>query len=244
MILFPAIDLKDGKCVRLYQGEFDKVTVFSDNPAAQAKSFQDMGFSWLHLVDLNGALEGRPVNESAVESILKAITMPIQLGGGIRDLATIDRWLSLGIRRVILGTVALNNPQLVKEAARLYPGRIVVGIDGRNGKVAVQGWAETSEISVIELARQFEDAGVAAIVYTDISRDGTLTGPDLGGTQKLAEGISIPVIVSGGMSQTDDISAVKAIEHVGIEGVIIGRALYDKRIDVPRALAIASGRKE
>ncbi|MBL0318984.1 MAG: 1-(5-phosphoribosyl)-5-[(5-phosphoribosylamino)methylideneamino]imidazole-4-carboxamide isomerase [Alphaproteobacteria bacterium] len=241
MIIFPAIDLKDGQCVRLFQGEFDKVTVFNHDPAAQAKSFEDMGFSYLHLVDLNGALEGKPVNESAVESIIKRISLPIQLGGGIRTIATIERWLTMGITRVILGTIALHNPDLVKEACRLFPGQIVVGIDGRGGKVAIQGWAETSEVTVIELAQKFEDAGVSAIVYTDISRDGTLTGPDLEGTKTLAKSISIPVIVSGGMSKTDDISAVKAMEHVGIEGVIIGRALYDKKIDVPRALQIANG---
>ncbi len=239
MILYPAIDLKDGQCVRLLRGEMDKATVFSNNPAAQARSFQDAGFTWLHIVDLNGAFAGKPVNHAAVESILKEITIPAQLGGGIRDMATIERWLAAGISRVILGTVALRDPALVKEACRLFSGRIAVGIDGKSGNVAVEGWAEDSHMQVVDLALQFEDAGVTAIIYTDINRDGLLTGPDLEGTRALAKQLSTPVIASGGMSSLEDIRRLKVLEAEGIHGAILGRALYDGRIDPKAALEIA-----
>ncbi len=242
MIIFPAIDLKDGACVRLQKGEMDKVTVFNDNPANQAQSFLNQGFSWLHIVDLNGAFEGKPVNIEAVKAILAAVgnKMSIQLGGGIRDIATIKLWLDAGVKRVILGTIALRNPALVIEACKLFPNQIVVGIDGKSGFVAVEGWAETSDISVIELAQKFESAGVSAIIYTDINRDGLMTGPDLSGTAKLAESVNIPVIASGGMSATSDITAVKALEGKGICGVIIGRAIYEGKIDIAKALEIAA----
>lgn len=239
MILFPAIDLKNGQCVRLYQGDFSKMTVFNNDPANQAKAFEAAGFEWLHMVDLDGALEGKPVNKQAVESVLKQTNIPVQLGGGIRSIQNISSWIELGVNRVILGTVALKNPDFVIEACREFPGRIVVGIDGRKGSVAVHGWSQTSDVTVTELARKFEGAGVSAIVYTDIGRDGTMTGPDLEGTRKLAESISIPVILSGGISNTEDIEKVKKIEKSGIQGIIIGRALYDNKIDIPRALEIS-----
>lgn len=242
MIIFPAIDLKDGACVRLKKGEMDQVTVFNDNPAEQAASFLQDGFNWLHIVDLNGAFAGKPVNESAVKAIIAAVgdKMSVQLGGGIRDIATIKMWLDAGISRVILGTIALRNPELVKEACKLFPNKIVVGIDGKGGMVAVEGWAETADISVIELAKKFESAGVAAIIYTDINRDGLMTGPDLSGTAKLAESVNIPVIASGGMSQTSDITAVKKLEDKGVAGVIVGRAIYEGKIDIKKALQIAA----
>lgn len=239
MIIFPAIDIKDGKCVRLIKGEMDQATIFNDSPKGQAAIFQSQGFKWIHIVDLNGAFEGKPVNRDAVEAIIESVEIPVQLGGGIRDLATIEYWLSIGIERVILGTVALRNPDFVQEACRRYPGKIVVGIDGRHGMVAVEGWAKTSEVSVIELAKKFEDAGVTAIVYTDIERDGILTGPDLKGTQTLAEATTIPIIASGGVSSNEDIEAVKALESYGVAGVITGRALYDGRIDIEQALKVA-----
>lgn len=239
MIIFPAIDLKDGACVRLEKGEMGKATVFSRDPAAQGLAFQQQGFEWIHIVDLNGAFEGKPVNIDAVKSILASVTIPLQLGGGIRDIATIKQWLEAGVARVILGTIALRNPQLVKDACRLYPGKIAVGIDGRGGKVAVEGWAETSEIGVIDLAKKFEDAGVSAIIYTDINRDGILQGPDLEGTKLLAESINTPVIASGGVSSADDIRQLKKIETSGIMGVIVGRAFYDGRITPEEALAAA-----
>lgn len=241
MILFPAIDLKDGNCVRLLKGDMAQATVFSDNPAAQAKSFQDAGFQWLHIVDLNGAFEGKPVNEDAVRSILAAITIPVQLGGGIRTIHTIRMWLEAGVTRVILGTIALRDPELVKEACKLFPGRIVVGIDGRDGMVAVEGWAETSTLSVKDLALKFEGAGVAAIIYTDINRDGLLTGPDFDGTQALAKGLKTPVIASGGMSTLTDVVRIKEMEDYGVEGVILGRSLYDGKIEAQAALDIAAG---
>ena len=240
MIIFPAIDLKDGKCVRLLQGEMDKATIFSLDPSAQAVQFQEQGFSWIHIVDLNGAFEGKPVNADAVQGILNSVSIPIQVGGGIRDMATIERWLEAGVRRVILGTVALRNPELVKEACRNFPGKIVVGIDARDGKVAVEGWAESSETTVEELSKQFENAGVSAIIYTDINRDGLLKGPDLEGTKALAESIHMPVIASGGMSCTQDVHKLKSIESTGVVGVIIGRALYDGRITPEEALNAAS----
>src|SRR5512138_1957179 len=238
MILFPAIDLKDGQAVRLLRGEMDSATVFNEDPAAQARAFAAAGFRWLHLVDLNGAFEGRPVNAPAVEAILAAVDIPAQLGGGIRDMATIERWLALGIRRVILGTVAVKNPALVREACRAFPGRVVLGIDARGGKVATEGWAEVSEITALDLARRFEDAGAAAIVYTDIDRDGALQGANVAATRALAEAISTPVIASGGVASLDDLAALLAIEASGIEGVISGRALYDGRIDPKAALAL------
>lgn len=232
MIIFPAIDLKDGKCVRLQKGDMDKVTIFNDNPAAQAKIFEEQGFSWVHIVDLNGAFAGKPVNIEPVKEILKSVKIPLQLGGGIRDIETAASWIESGIKRIIIGTAALKNPEFVKEACKKFPGKIAVGIDAKGGMVATEGWAETSSITVIELAKKFEDAGVAAIIYTDISRDGMLTGADVEGTKKLAEAISIPVIASGGISSNADIEAIRSIEKYGVEGVITGRALYDGRIDL------------
>jgi len=236
MILFPAIDLKDGRCVRLRQGDMNRATVFNDDPAAQAREFEQMGFQWLHLVDLNGAFEGRPVNSQAVNAILAAISLPVQLGGGIRDMATIEHWLQAGIRRVILGTVAVRDPQLVRAACRAFPGRIAVGIDAKDGKVAVEGWAEASELSAIELAKRFEDAGVAAIIYTDIERDGVLKGLNIPATLKLAEATSIPVIASGGLAGMADIERLLQPDCAILEGAISGRALYDGRLDAKQAL--------
>lgn len=238
MILFPAIDLKDGKCVRLKLGDMNAATVFNDDPADQAQTFERQGFKYLHIVDLNGAFAGKPVNAPAVEAILKAITMPAQLGGGIRDLATIETWLARGIRRVILGTVAVRDPALVREACRMFPGRIAVGIDAKGGKVAVEGWAETSELTAIDLAHRFEDAGVAAIVYTDIDRDGVLKGLNLPSTAELARATRIPVIASGGLASIDDVKALLTPEYRLLEGAITGRALYDGRIDPKEALAL------
>ncbi|WP_420345904.1 1-(5-phosphoribosyl)-5-[(5-phosphoribosylamino)methylideneamino]imidazole-4-carboxamide isomerase [Pelagibius sp.] len=238
MILFPAIDLKDGQAVRLLHGRMETATVFNEDPAAQAQAFAEQGFSWLHLVDLNGAFEGRPVNAGAVEAILGAVDLPAQLGGGIRDLATIERWLTLGLRRVILGTVAVKDPTLVREACRAFPGQIVLGIDARGGRVAVEGWAEVSEVTALDLARRFEDAGAAAIVYTDIDRDGALEGANVAATAELAAAISTPVIASGGVASLDDLAAILQVAHLGIEGVISGRALYDGRIDPASALAL------
>lgn len=238
VILFPAIDLKDGQCVRLKLGEMDDATVFNDDPAAQAREFEEQGFEWLHIVDLNGAFAGQPVNASAVEAIIAAINIPAQLGGGIRDLATIEMWLTKGVSRVILGTVAVRDPDLVREACRQFPGRIVVGIDAKGGKVAVEGWAETSELTVIDLARQFEDAGVAAIIYTDIDRDGVLKGLNLASTAQLSEATSIPVIASGGLASIEDIRALLKPDCAKIAGAISGRALYDGRLDPAEALAL------
>ncbi len=238
MILFPAIDLKDGKCVRLKLGEMDAATVFNDDPADQARTFEAQGFSYLHIVDLNGAFAGKPVNGAAVEAILKAIRMPAQLGGGIRDLATIESWLERGIRRVILGTIAVRDPALVREACKRFPGRIAVGIDAKGGKVAVEGWAETSELTAIELASRFEDAGVSAIIYTDIDRDGVLKGLNLPSTAELARSTKIPVIASGGLASIDDVKALITPEYRILEGAITGRALYDGRLDPAEALAV------
>lgn len=238
MILFPAIDLKDGTCVRLEQGEMDAATVFNDNPAAQARAFEDAGFRYLHMVDLNGAFEGKPVNGAAVDAILGAIKIPAQLGGGIRDLATIEAWLTKGLSRVILGTVAVRDPDLVRSACREFPGRVAVGIDARDGFVAIEGWAETSEIEAGELAARFEDAGVSAIIYTDISRDGILQGLNLEATTALASGTSIPVIASGGLASIDDIHRLVLPENAKLEGAIAGRALYDGRLDVDEALKL------
>ncbi len=238
MILFPAIDLKDGNCVRLIKGEMDKATVFNDSPADQARAFETQGFEYLHIVDLNGAFAGAPVNGAAVDEILAAIKMPAQLGGGIRDMATIEMWLEKGIKRVILGTVAVKNPDLVIEACKAYPGRIAVGIDAKDGFVAVEGWAEVSELSAIDLAKKFEDAGVAAIIYTDIARDGILAGLNLESTRALANAVSIPVIASGGLASIDDIHELKREENAMLEGAISGRALYDGRLDPAKALAV------
>lgn len=238
MILFPAIDLKDGQCVRLKLGEMSQATVFNDDPAAQARTFQDQGFQYLHIVDLNGAFAGKPANAPAVEAILKAIDIPAQLGGGIRDLATIETWLDKGIRRVILGTIAVRDPGLVREACARFPGHIAVGIDARGGKVAVEGWAETSELTAIDLARRFEDAGVAAIIYTDIDRDGVLKGLNLPSTAELARATQIPVIASGGLASMADIEALTRPEYRILEGAISGRALYDGRIDAAQALRV------
>ena len=238
MILFPAIDLKDGQCVRLKLGDMAQATVFSDDPAAQAKSFEDQGFEYLHVVDLNGAFAGESVNGAAVEAILKAVKFPVQLGGGIRTLAHVESWLDKGLARVILGTIAVRDPALVREAAKKFPGQVAVGIDARGGKVAVEGWAETSELDVIELARRFEGAGVAAIIYTDIDRDGVLAGINWPATLALAEAVSIPVIASGGLASMEDIRMMRRPEYRVLEGAISGRALYDGRIDSREALAL------
>ena len=236
MILFPAIDLKDGRCVRLKRGEMESATIFNDDPGAQACAFERAGFEWLHCVDLDGAFEGRSMNGDAIAAIRSAINLPIQLGGGIRDRKAIEAWLAAGITRLILGTAALRDPELVKHAARDYPGKIAVGIDARDGKVAVQGWAQASEIDVSELARRFEDAGVAAIIFTDIARDGMLGGVNVAATAALANSVRIPIIASGGVSGTSDIDALMAAPSRNILGVVIGRALYDGRIDSTEAL--------
>jgi phosphoribosylformimino-5-aminoimidazole carboxamide ribotide isomerase len=238
VILFPAIDLKNGQCVRLEQGDMARATVFNLDPSAQAKTFQDQGFEYLHVVDLDGAFAGKPMNAQAVEGMLKTVTMPVQLGGGIRDLATIEAWLSKGIRRVIIGTAAVRDPALVKEAAKKFPGRVAVGLDARDGKVAVEGWAETSTVTALEIAQRFEDAGVAAIIFTDIARDGLLKGLNLDATIALAEEISIPVIASGGFASIDDVKAMLEPRAKKLEGAISGRALYDGRIDPAEALAL------
>ena len=238
MILYPAIDLKDGACVRLIKGDMDQATVFNESPGNQAKRFVDAGAEWIHVVDLNGAFAGKPVNAGAVDAILKAAQVPIQLGGGIRDMATIDAWLTAGVARVILGTVAVKNPALVREAAKTFPGKVAVGIDARGGKVATEGWAEASELDVEDLARRFVDAGVAAIIHTDIDRDGVLGGPNVAASAALARAESIPVIVSGGVSSLDDLRAVKAVESSGLAGVISGRAIYDGRLDLAAGIAL------
>jgi phosphoribosylformimino-5-aminoimidazole carboxamide ribotide isomerase len=237
MILFPAIDLKDGQCVRLKLGEMSEATVFNDDPAAQARAFEDQGFEYLHIVDLNGAFAGKPVNGAAVEAILGSVRMPVQLGGGIRDLATVEAWLAKGVHRVILGTVAVRDPALVRAAAKAFPGQVAVGIDAKGGKVAVEGWAETSELTAADLARRFEDAGVAAIIYTDIERDGVLKGLNLPATAALADVTSIPVIASGGLASMADVEALLSPENAKLEGAITGRALYDGRLDPAAALA-------
>ena len=244
MILFPAIDLKDGQCVRLKLGDMEQVTVFNDDPAAQAVAFENAGFEWLHLVDLNGAFEGRPVNAGAVEAILDAVDIPAQLGGGIRDMRTIEGWLERGIRRVILGTVAVRDPDLVRRACRAFPGQVAIGIDARGGRVAVEGWAETSELTAIDLARRFEDAGAAAIIYTDIDRDGVLKGLNIPATLELARAVSIPVIASGGLASMDDIRRLLEPDCAILEGAISGRALYDGRIDWQEALALINSARE
>lgn len=241
MILFPAIDLKDGQCVRLKLGDMEQATVFSDSPPAQARSFEDQGFEYLHVVDLNGAFAGESVNGAAVESIVHAVKVPVQLGGGIRTLAHVESWLGKGLARVILGTVAVRDPALVREAARKFPGRVAVGIDARGGKVAVEGWAETSELRAAELAQRFEGAGVSAIIYTDIDRDGILAGINWEATLALARAVSIPVIASGGLASMDDIRMMTRPEMQVLEGAISGRALYDGRIDSREAIALLKG---
>ena len=242
LTLYPAIDLKDGKCVRLRRGDMDQATIYADDPGAQAKAWQAAGFSWLHVVDLNGAFAGKPVNAAAVRSILGQVTIPVQLGGGIRDIAGIERWLAAGVRRVILGSAAVKNPELVRQACRAFPGHIVVGIDARDGNVATEGWAETSSVRALDLARSLEDAGVAAIVYTDIGRDGMLSGLNLEQTVALGSSVATPVIASGGVGGPQDLADLRlAAAGTRIEGVIVGRALYDGRIDPASALALLSG---
>ena len=243
MILFPAIDLKEGLAVRLEQGDMARATVFHRDPAAQARAFEVQGFAYLHIVDLDGAFAGKPVNADAVDRILETIGIPVQLGGGVRDMATVDAWLGKGVDRVIIGTAAVRDPQFVKEAAKKYPGRVAVGLDARDGKVAVQGWAETSELSVLDIARRFEDAGVAAIIYTDIARDGLLQGLNLDATIALADAISIPVIASGGLGSIDDIKALLEPRAKKLEGAIAGRALYDGRLDPAAALKLIKDAK-
>ena len=238
MILFPAIDLKNGQCVRLEQGDMNRATVFSLDPAAQARAFAAQGFEYLHVVDLDGAFAGKPINAQAVEAMLAAVTMPVQLGGGIRDLTTVEAWLAKGIARVIIGTAAVRNPALVKDAAKAFPGRVAVGLDARDGKVAVEGWAEASEVTALEIAQRFEDAGVAAIIFTDIARDGLLKGLNLDATIALAESISIPVIASGGFASIEDVKALLAPRAKKLAGAIAGRALYDGRLDPAAALAL------
>ncbi len=241
MILFPAIDLKDGQCVRLIRGDMDAATVFNDDPAGQASTFEAQGFQYLHIVDLNGAFEGKPVNGAAVDAILHAVSIPVQLGGGIRDMATIEAWLKKGISRVILGTVAVTNPDLVREACKAFPGQIAVGIDARGGMVAIEGWSETSATTAMDLAMMFEFAGVSAIVYTDIERDGVLQGLNLEATAELARTISIPVIASGGLASIEDVKKLMQPEYALLAGAIAGRALYDGDLDVKQSLAILNG---
>ena len=238
MILFPAIDLKEGLAVRLEQGDMARATIFHRDPAAQARAFEMQGFEYLHIVDIDGAFAGRPVNASAVDRILETIAIPVQLGGGIRTTATVEAWLEKGVTRVIIGTAAVRDPPFVKRAARDYPGRIAVGLDARDGKVAVEGWAETSELSALDIARRFEDAGVAAIVYTDIARDGLLKGLNMEATIALAESVSIPVIASGGLASLDDIKAMLEPRAAKLAGAIAGRALYDGRLDAQEALKL------
>jgi phosphoribosylformimino-5-aminoimidazole carboxamide ribotide isomerase len=238
VILFPAIDLKEGLAVRLEQGDMTRATIFHRDPAAQARAFEVAGFEYLHIVDLDGAFAGKPVNAAAVERILETVGLPIQLGGGVRDMATIEAWLGKGVNRVIIGTAAVRNPELVRQAAKAFPGRVAVGLDARDGKVAVEGWAETSALTALAIARRFEDAGVAAIIYTDIARDGLLKGLNLDASIALAEAISIPVIASGGLASVDDIKALLEPRAKKLEGAIAGRALYDGRLDAQGALKL------
>lgn len=242
MILYPAIDLKEGVCVRLKQGDMEQATIFNRDPAAQAASFEAAGFEWLHVVDLDGAFAGKPVNAAAVERILETVHFPVQLGGGIRNMATVEGWLAKGINRVIIGTAAVRDPAFVKEAARAFPGKVAVGLDARDGMVAVEGWAETSTLSVLDIARRFEDAGVCAIIYTDIARDGLLKGLNLEATIALADAISIPVIASGGLASIEDVKAMLEPRAARLNGAITGRALYDGRLDAAEALALVRGR--
>ncbi len=241
MIIYPAIDLKDGQCVRLYKGDMNKATIYNEDPPSQALEWAKHGFSWIHVVDLDGAINGAPANARAVRNIIKTVDIPVQLGGGIRSIAQIEKWLAEGVSRVILGTVALRNPDLVIEACGLFPDQIVVGIDARHGNVAVEGWAETSDMAATELAMKFEDVGVSAIIYTDIDRDGTGQGVNIVSTIALAQKISIPVIASGGVGSTEDIKLVREAAEYGINGVIVGKALYDGRVNPEEALKVASG---
>jgi phosphoribosylformimino-5-aminoimidazole carboxamide ribotide isomerase len=238
MILFPAIDLKEGLAVRLEQGDMARATVFHRDPASQARAFETQGFEYLHIVDLDGAFAGKPVNAAAVDRILESVSIPVQLGGGVRDMATTEGWLGKGVTRVIIGTAAVRDPAFVRQAAKAFPGRVAVGLDARDGKVAVEGWAEASELSVLDIARRFEDAGVAAIIYTDITRDGMLKGLNLDATITLAEAISIPVIASGGLASIEDVKAMLAPRAKKLEGAIAGRALYDGRLDTAEALKL------
>jgi phosphoribosylformimino-5-aminoimidazole carboxamide ribotide isomerase len=236
MILFPAIDLKEGQCVRLKQGDMASATIFNNDPAAQAKAFEAQGFAYLHIVDLDGAFAGKPMNAGAVEAILSSVKIPVQLGGGIRDLATVEAWLAKGVTRVIIGTAAVRDPDLVRTAARKNPGRVAVGIDSRDGKVAVEGWASVSTLTAVELGKRFEDAGVAAIIYTDIARDGILKGLNIEATLTLADALSIPVIASGGLASLADVERLLEPDCARLEGAITGRALYDGRLDAAKAL--------
>jgi phosphoribosylformimino-5-aminoimidazole carboxamide ribotide isomerase len=238
MIFFPAIDLKAGQCVRLVHGDMNKATVFSDDPAAQAQTFADAGCTWLHMVDLDGAFAGKPANADAVTAVLQNVDIKVQLGGGIRDMKTIEGWLERGLERVILGTVAVRDPDLVRNACKAFPGRVALGIDARDGFVAVEGWAEATTLKTAELAKQFEDAGAAALIYTDIGRDGAMQGPNLEATLALADAVSIPVILSGGVSSMEDLIAIMAADHSKLEGVISGRAVYDGRIDPGAAVSL------
>lgn len=231
MIIFPAIDLKNGQCVRLFNGDMDQATIFNDNPVAQALEFENQGFKYLHVVDLDGAVSGNSINEASVKDILNNVKIPVQLGGGIRTMEAIEKWLNLGVARVILGTIAANNPDFVSEACKKFPGKIVVGIDAKHGMVATHGWVETSQMDALELAKKFENCGVAAVIYTDISRDGALAGVDIEVTKHLAESLKMPIIASGGVSSMRDVREVKDLEGLGVEGLIVGRALYDKMID-------------
>ncbi len=240
MILYPAIDLKDGKCVRLLRGNMDSATEFEHDPATQAKLFETQGFKWIHVVDLNGAIEGQGVNTEAVQAILDTVDIPVELGGGIRNMEHIEHWLDAGISRVIIGTQALREPEFVKEACRAFPGQVAVGIDAMKGKVAVEGWEKISDVSAVDLALKYEEAGVCAIIYTDINRDGMMQGPNIPETAALAEKISTPVILSGGISSIHDLLSIKAFAHSGIEGAIIGRAMYDGAIDPQQALSLVS----
>ena len=242
MILFPAIDLKDGLAVRLEQGDMARATVFNRDPASQAGEFESLGFRYLHLVDLDGAFAGKPVNSAAVDRILETVSIPVQLGGGIRDMATVEAWLEKGVTRVILGTAAVRDPDFVRAAAKAYPGRVAVGLDARDGQVAVEGWAETSDLPAVDIARRFEDAGVAALIYTDIARDGLIKGLNMDATIELAEAVSIPVIASGGLGSLADVEALVAPRAKKLAGAITGRALYDGRLDPGAALALVAGR--
>ncbi|MDE1930487.1 MAG: 1-(5-phosphoribosyl)-5-[(5-phosphoribosylamino)methylideneamino]imidazole-4-carboxamide isomerase [Alphaproteobacteria bacterium] len=238
MIVYPAIDLKDGRCVRLVRGEMKSATVFNDDPTAQARTFAAAGAAWIHVVDLDGAFAGKPKNAAAVEAIVKAAPVKVQLGGGIRDEATLEAWLGQGVARVVLGTAAVKNPNLVRAACRRWPGRVALGIDARGGTVAVEGWAETASVAALDLARRFEDAGAAAIIYTDIERDGALQGVNVEATAALARALKMPVIASGGVASLDDLAALRAHEKDGVAGAILGRALYDGRVDLKSALAL------
>ncbi len=241
MIFYPAIDLKNGQCVRLLRGEMDSATVFNDNPASQARAFADAGCAWLHVVDLNGAFEGQPANADAVGAILDAVDMKVQLGGGIRHMKTVEAWMDRGLSRVILGTAAVRDPEFVREACRAFPGRVAVGIDARDGRVAVEGWSQVSDITALDLAKRLEDAGAAVLIHTDVARDGAMQGPNIDATLALARAVSTPVIASGGVSSMEDLAALKAAGEGIIDGAISGRALYDGRIDPAAAVALLAG---